>query len=117
MLNKVSWFMFTISVSIAVLVAIITSFFEAFLLVVLRSYFSVSGDGRSERVCILFAMYSILPLMFAFLIWRCARCFHGTFAQITFCHFSGEALSFTLASAYFAMTSLLVPTRSVRKKS
>ena len=65
-------------------------------------------EFRGERVCILFAMYSITFLRFAFLIWRCARCFHGTFSQINFCHFSGEALSLPSAFIYFAMVSLLV---------
>ena len=75
---------------------------------VLRNSFQLSEEGRGEKVCILFSMYSITFLVFAFLIWRCARCFHGTFSQINICHFSGEALP--LAFAYFALVSLLVPT-------
>ena len=78
---------------------------EAFVIVVLRNSFSVSGEGRGERVCILFTMYSITFLRFAFLIWRCARCFHRTFSQINFCHFSGEALSLPSAFVYFACGS------------
>ena len=74
---------------------------EAFVVV-----FSVSGEGRGERICIFFAMY----LRFAFLIWMCARCFHGTFSQINLCHFSGEALSLLSAFVYFTVVSLLVPT-------
>ena len=83
---------------------------EAFIVVALRNSFSVSGEDRDERVCIVFAMYSITFLRFAFLIWRCARCFHGTFSQRNFCHFSGEALSLPSAFVYFAVVSLLMPT-------
>ena len=55
-------------------------------------------------------MYSITFLRFAFSIWRCANCFLGTFSQINFCRFSGEALSLPSAFVYFAVVSLLVPT-------
>ena len=82
---------------------------EAFVVVALRNSFSESGEGRNERVCIVFVMYLITSLRFAFLIRRCARCFHGTFSQINFCHFSGEALSLPSAFVYFAVMRLLVP--------
>ena len=72
--------------------------------------FSVSGEDRGEKVCIFFAMYLIASLRFAFLIWMCARWFHGTFSQINFRHFSGEALSLLSAFVYFTVVSLLVPT-------
>ena len=71
--------------------------------------FSVSGEGRGEKVCIFFTMY-LTSLRFSFLIWMCARCFHGTFSQINLCHFSGEALSLLSAFVYFTVVSLLVPT-------
>ena len=83
---------------------------EAFVVVALQNSFSVSREDRGERVCILFAMYSITFLRFTFLIWRCARCFHGFFSQINFCHISGEALSLPSAFVCFAVVSLLVPT-------
>ena len=80
-------------------------FFVAF-----RNSFLVSGEGCGERVCILLLTYLITFLRIAFLIWRCARCFHGTFSKINFSHFSGEALSLPSAFVYFAVVSLLVPT-------
>ena len=83
---------------------------EAFVLVAIQNSFWVSGGDRGEKVCILFVMYTITFLMFAFLIWRCARCFHGTFSQINFCRFSGEVLSLPLTFFYFAVVSFLLPT-------
>ena len=65
---------------------------ETFVVVALQVSFSMSGEGREERVCILLAMYSITFVMFAFLICRCARCFHRTFSKVFF-NFSGEAES------------------------
>ena len=83
---------------------------ETFVAVALRNSFLVSGEARRKRVCIVFAVYSIAFPKLAFLIWRCARCFHRTFFKINFCNFSGEALSLPSAYVYFAVLSLLVPT-------
>ena len=68
----------------------------------------MSRESCGERVCILFAMCLITSVGFAILIWRCARCFHVTFSQINFSHFSGEALSLPSTFVYFAAVSLLV---------
>ena len=82
---------------------------EAFVVVALRNTFPESGEGRSKRVCILIAIYSIAFLRFAFFIWRYVRCFHGTFSQINFYQFSGEALNLPLAFVYNAVLSLSLP--------
>ena len=55
-------------------------------------------------------LQGFLSPTFAFLIWRCDRCFQGTFSQINFYNFSGEALSLPTAFVYFAVVKLLVPT-------
>ena len=102
------------------MVAIFVSFFRirdvvpffrrSLFFVAFRNSFFVSGEGCGERVCILLLTYLITFLRIAFSIWRCARCFHGTFSQVNCSHFSGEALSLPSAFVYFAVVSLLVPT-------
>ena len=120
MLNKVSWFMITISISIIVLVTLLGCFFKScdivpffekklLLLLPFQTSSRCLGKTMTKGVVTFFTMYWVTFLRLAFLIWSCARSFHRIFSQINIFHFFGESLSLPSAFVYFAIGKFLVP--------